>query len=83
MYKYRKSSIKSPGGAYLISNLPEGGLLERGGLFTKSKDKDIFDSFLVLSTQILRNQHTILRLKYINSTQFLSQTILKLTRKVV
>ena len=66
-------ALLSPRGAYLISDLPEGGLnregglLERGGLFTKSKDKDIFDSFLVLSTQILRNQHTILRLKYINS----------------
>ena len=90
--KTNASTVKdllSPRGAYLISDLPEGGLnregglLERGGLFTKSKDKDIFDSFLVLSTQILRNQHTILRLKYINSTQFLSQTILKLTRKVV
>ena len=85
---YRKSSIKPPGGLFNFGPSRgglnrEGGLLERGGLFTKSKDKDIFDSFLVLSTQILRNQHTILRLKYINSTQFLSQTILKLTRKVV
>ena len=35
------------GGAYLISDLTEGGLIERGlireeGLFTKSSDKDIF-----------------------------------------
>ena len=45
------------------------------GLFTKSSDKAIFGSFTVLSSHILRNQLTILWLKYINSTQFLSQTI--------
>ena len=38
---------------YLTSDLPEGGLIERGlireeGLFTKSNDKDIFGSFSVL-----------------------------------
>ena len=75
-------------GAYLISDLPEGGLIERGliregGLFTKSSDKDIFGSYSVLSSHILRNQHTIIRLKYINSTQFSSQTMPKLTFKVV
>ena len=86
---YRKSSIKPPG-AYLILDLPEGGglnreggLLERGGLFTKSSEKDIFGSFSVLLFHILRIQHTIFRLKYTNSTQFLSQIILKLTCKVV
>ena len=74
--EYRICSIKPPSpGAYLISNLPEGGLIERGliregGLFIKSSDKDIFGSFSVLLSHILRNQHTILRLKYINSTQF-------------
>ena len=68
MLIYRKSSIKPPGD-YLISDLLEGGLIE-GGLFTKSSDKDIFGSFSVLSSHILRNQHTILRLKYINSIQF-------------
>ena len=76
----------SPPGAYLISDLPElnrdGGLLERWGLFTKSSDKDIFGSFSVLLSHILLNQHTILRFKFINSTQFLSQTISKLTCKV-
>ena len=61
----------------------ERGLIREGGLFTKSSDKDIFGSFSVLLSHILRNQHTILRLKYINSTQFLSHTILKLTCKVV
>ena len=75
-------------GAYLISDLREGGFLERGHiregvLFTKSSDKDILGSFSVLLSHILRNHRTILRLKYINSTQFLSQTILKLTCKVV
>ena len=61
----------------------EGGLLERGGLFTKSSEKDIFGSFSVLLFHILQIQHTIFWLKYTNSTQFLSQIILKLTCKVV
>ena len=44
----------------------------RGGcLFTKSIDKDTFGSFSVLLFHILRNQHTTLRLKYINSTVFI------------
>ena len=46
------------------------GLTRDGGLLTKSSDKDVFWSFTVLLSHILRNQHTILRLKYINSTQF-------------
>ena len=37
---YRESSVR-PLGAYLISDTPEGGLLE----FVKSDDKDIYDSF--------------------------------------
>ena len=77
------STVKAllrPRGAYLILDLAEGGLMERG-LFTKSND--IFGSFSVLLSHILWNQQTILRFRYINSTQFLSQTILKLTCKVV
>ena len=86
---YRKSSIKPPGGAYLISDLPEGGLIERGlireggELIHKSSDKDIFGSFSVHLSHVLRNQGTILRLKYVNSTQFLFQSMPKLTCKVV
>ena len=88
----KRSTVKallSPRGAYLILNLPEeglnreGGLLERGGLFTKSSEKDIFGSFSVPLFPILRIQHTIFRLKYTDSTQFLSHIILKLTCKVV
>ena len=77
-------------GTYLILDLPEGGLDREecslqggGGLFTKSSEKDIFGSFSVPLFHILRIQHTIFRLKYTNSTQFLSQIILKLTCKVV
>ena len=57
-------------GAYLISDLPKEGLIERGayykGLINKIKysSKDIFGSFSVLLFHIMRNQHTILRLKY-------------------
>ena len=82
-------ALLSPQGAYLISDLPEGGLnregglLERGGLFTKLSDKDIFGSFSVLLSHSLRNQGTILRLKYVNLTQFLFQNVPKLTWKVV
>ena len=79
---YRKNSIKPPG-AYLIADHSEGGLLERGGLFTNSSDKDIFGSFSVLLSHILQNQHTILRLRYIKSTHFLTQTMLELTCKVM
>ena len=62
----------------------ERGELDReGGLFKKSSDKDIFVSSSVLLFHILRNQHAIFRLKYINLTRFLSQTILKLACKVV
>ena len=88
-YIYTVKALLSPRGAYLISDLPEGGLnregglLERGGLFTKSSDKDIFGSFSVLLSHSLRNQGTILRLKYVNSTQFLFQNVPKLTWKVV
>ena len=72
----------------MISDLPEGGLIERelireGALFTKSSDMDIFGSFSVLLSHILQNQQTILQLQYINSRHFLSQTILELTCKVV
>ena len=83
-------ALLSPRGAYLISDLPEGGglnreggLLERGGLFTKSSDEDIFGSFSVVLSHSLRNQGTILRLKYVNSTQSLFQSVPKLTWKVV
>ena len=83
----RKSSIKPPGGLFNFGPCGgglnrEGGLLE-GGFFTKSNDKDIFGSFSVLLSHNLRNQNTIFLLKYINSTQFLSQTISKVTCKVV
>ena len=76
-------ALLSPPGAYLISHLPEGGLNREGGLFTKSSDKDIVGSFSVLLSHILRNQDTILRLKYVNLTQFLFQNMPKLTCKVV
>ena len=74
---YRKGSIKPPG-AYIISDTPEGGLIERGliregGLFTKSNDMDTNDGFSVHLLHILRIQHTILRVKCINSAQVLSQ----------
>ena len=88
-FKRTVKALLSPRGAYLILDLPEGGLnregglLERGGLFTKSSDKDIFGSFSVLLSHSLRNQGTILRLKYVNSTQFLFQNVPKLTWKVV
>ena len=88
-YKYTVKALLSPRGAYLISDRPEGGgliergLIREGGLFTKFSHKDIFGSFSVLSSHILHIQHTIFLPKCINSTQFLSQTISKVTCKVV
>ena len=41
---YCKSSIKLPG-AYLIPDTPEGGLLEKGALFTKSNDMNTNGAF--------------------------------------
>ena len=70
---YRKSSIKPPGGGLFNFWPSRGGLNREGGLFTKSSDKDIFGSFSVPLSHIVRNQRTILRLKYIKSTQFSSQ----------
>ena len=88
IFTYRKSSIKPPGGLFNFGPSRgglnrEGGLLESGGLFTKSSETDIFGSFSVPLFHILRIQHTIFRLKYTDSTQFLSHIILKLTCKVV
>ena len=82
MFTYRKSSIKPPGGLFNFGP-SRGGLNREGGLFTKSSDKDIFGSFSVLLSHILRNQGTILRLKYVKSTQSLFQNMPKLTCKVV
>ena len=84
---YRKSSIKPTGGCFNFGpsrgGLIERGLIREGGPFTKLCDNDIFRSFSVLLSHILQNQHTILWLQYINSIQFLSQTIPELTCKVV
>ena len=66
------------GGLYLFSETP-GGLLEKGGLVTKLNDKDISDNFLVFALHILQIQHSILRVKYTTSAQFLFQTISELT----
>ena len=54
---------------------PDGGLLEKGlireeGLFRKLDEEDIYDSFISLLPHILQIQHTILGVKYINSTEF-------------
>ena len=82
LYIYLKSSIQPPG-AYLISDTPEGGLIREGGSFTKSYDKDIYDSFSVLLPHILCIQHTILRVKYVNSTRSPYQTPSKLACNLV
>ena len=82
-HDYRKSSIKPPGGLFNFGPSRGGGLIREGGFFTKSSDKDIFGSFSVLLSHSLWNQGTILRLKYVNSTQFLFQNVPKLTWKVV
>ena len=76
-------ALLSPWGGLFNFGPSRGGLIREGGLFTKSSDKDIFGSFSVLLSHSLRNQGTILRLKYVNSTQFSFQNVPKLTCKVV
>ena len=54
---------------------PKGGLLQRelvreGGLLKKLDEEDIYDSFISLLPHILQIQDAILRVKYINSTDF-------------
>ena len=59
-------ALLSPQGGFINfgpsrEGLNRGGLIrEGGGLFTKSSDKDIFGSFSVLLSYILRNQGTTL-----------------------
>ena len=60
--KYHKSSLRGI--------IKEGGLLERGTLFKKLDEEDIYDSAISLSPHILRVQDAILRVRYINSTDF-------------
>ena len=50
-----KALLSPSRGAYLISGLPDGGLIERGLI----RDKNISSSFSVLLFHILQNQHTI------------------------
>ena len=61
----------------------EGDLLEKWAYSQNQVTGIYFGNFSVLLSYNLQNQHTILRLKYINSTKSLSQIILKLTCKVV
>ena len=56
--------LLSPRWAYLILDTPE------GGLFKKLDEEDIYDSSVNLLPHILRIQDTILRVKYINLTDF-------------
>ena len=66
--------VKPPEGLFNFGPF-RGGLIERGGSFTKSSEKDIVGSFSVLLSHIQWNRHALLRLKYINSTQFVSQNM--------
>ena len=70
-------ALLSPWGAYLILDLPPegGGVIERGLI----REGGLIPNL----SHILRNQHTILQLKYTILTQFLFQTILKFTCKLV
>ena len=50
----------------------------RGGLLKKQNEKDIFYSFISLLPHTLRIQHTILRVKYINSTDSFTPNYIKI-----
>ena len=62
-------AILNPRGACLILDIPEGWLIGEGGLYKKLDEKDLYDSFISLLPHILLIQYTILRVKYINSTE--------------
>ena len=53
-----------PSGVYLILDAPEGGLSK------KLDEEDINDSFISRLPHMLQTQYTILRVEYINSTEF-------------
>ena len=56
-------------GAYLIFGHSRGGLI-REEAYSQNSEKDICESFSVLLPKILRIQHTMLQVKYINLTPF-------------
>ena len=71
-----------------MSDLPGGALIERelirGGAYSQNQVTRIYlVAFQFIYSISLWKQHTILRLTYITSMQFLSQTIIKSTCKVV
>ena len=71
--KYPKSSIKPPGGLFNFGPSRRGGLIERGA-YSQNQVKRIYLVAFQFYHPIFcrQNQHAILRLKRINSTQFLS-----------
>ena len=66
---YRKSTIKPQGGLFNFGH-SRGGLIREGGLFKTLDAEEIYDSFISLLPHILRVQDAVLRVKYINSTEF-------------
>ena len=61
--------LKREGGLFKLSLRGEG-LIREGGLFKKLDEEDIYDSFISLLPHILQIQDAILRVKYINLTDF-------------
>ena len=83
-FLYRKSSIKPHGGgAYLILDISEMGLLERGGLLAKSNDKDIYDSFISSFTPYFADSTYNFASQIHTFDTVLSRIISKLTFKLV
>ena len=76
-----KASQEKIGGLSNFENsrgdLIERGLITEGDLFTKSNDKDIFDSCSVLLPHILRIKRTIFSSQIDNFDTVLSQIISK------
>ena len=64
-----KALLSPPRGLFNFGH-SRGGLLEREGLFKKLDEEDIYDSFTSLLPHILRIQDAILRVKYIDLTDF-------------
>ena len=71
---YQKSSIRPLRGLFDFGH-SRGGLIKEGGLFKALDEMGLYDSFISLLPHILQIQDAILRVKYINLTDFIQNYI--------
>ena len=69
-YSYTVNALLSPQGGLFNFGYSRGGLIREEGLFKKLDEEAIYDSFISFLPHILPIQDAILRVKYIDSTDF-------------